>query len=779
MKRSILLFFVVFAFLALNSIAQTWTPSESSHFGVDGFETADFFLLTPQQLDDAYRWEASGLKNMNMAWNRTLSPTGGQFRWNVIEAVQGTYDWSKPDAFVNRVQAEGLHLLVLVHPYAQWDQPTKTDMNYDKPNNMTAFKRFIAKLVERYDGDGINDMPGLLYPIKYYEIGNEPESQTFGDAPGTYNDFMETVKAARDTAKIVYPDVKIVIAGATPIYDSRGFLNQVDSFWKGALNRSNAGSYFDIFNFHFFVGEYSQDISVYVDYWKQLLSAYGLSGKEIWLTETGTYSGTASNVDGTTWPVQTTTYQAGWWIKQASYALANGVSKLFWVFYYSDQTDWRSKVAFVNIDKTTKKAAYYAHKLMADKIDAYSSALQNAYAESGQYQTSGNFKFTVAGKPVYILWDDANGNVTLTGISTASVKTTKGVPRLNGDGSVALDNSGNPTFDTATVSVTNGQATIVLSSVPIYVEEIAAPPSAPTLISPTNNSTAIATTTTLSWNASNGATSYRLQVSTDSNFSTTFFDQSNITNTSQQVTGLSYSTLYYWRVNASNDDGTSDWSSVWSFTTQGTAPAVPTLLSPADGSTNILTTLTLSWNASSGAASYHLQVSTDLNFSTTIFDQNNITNTSQQVTGLSNSTLYYWHVNATNVNGTSSYSSTWSFTTINATSVEQYDYDKPITFSLSQNYPNPFNPTTTIRYSIPEETLHALQHVVLKVYDLLGREVVVLVNEEQQAGNYVVTFHQPRRDRVSTGGTSLPSGIYFYVIRAGNFTDAKKMMLLK
>lgn len=771
MKRLRLLFFIVFTFLALNSIAQTWTPSKSSHFGVDGFETADFFLLTPQQLDDAYRWEASGIRNMNMAWNRTLSPTGGQFRWNVIEAVQGTYDWSKPDAFVNRVQAEGLQLLVLVHPYAQWDQPTKTDMNYDKPNNMTAFKRFIAKLVERYDGDGVDDMPGLLYPIRYYEIGNEPEGNTFGNSPGTYNDFMETVKAARDTAKIVYPDVKIVIAGATPIYDSRGFLNQVDSFWKGALNRSNAGSYFDIFNFHFFVGEYSQDISVYIDYWKRLLSAYGLSGKEIWLTETGTYSGTASNLDGTTWPNQSTTYQAGWWIKQASYALANRVSKLFWVFYYSNQTDWRSKVAFVNIDKTTKKAVYYAHRLMADKIDAYSSALQNAYAESGQYQTSGNFKFIVNGKPVYILWNDSGGNATLTGFSSSQVKVTKAVPNLDGTGTVILDGTGNPTFESSNVAVSNGQATIALASAPVYVEEIVAPPSAPTLISPTNNATAIATTTTLSWNASNGAVSYRLHVSTSSNFSTTFFDQSNITTTSQQVTGLSYSTLYYWRVDASNNDGTSDWSSVWSFTTQGTAPGIPTLLSPSNGSTNISTISTLSWNASSGATSYRLQVSTNLNFSTTIFDQSNITNTSQQVAGLSNSTLYYWHVNAANANGTSSYSTIWHFTTVDPTSVEQDDSDKPKTFFLFQNYPNPFNPSTTIKYSIPSvgRDLISTYRVVLKVYDVLGREVAALVNEEQPPGNYVKTFH----------GTSLPSGMYFYILRANNYIAGKKMLLLK
>ncbi len=60
--------------------SQSWTAQKSSHFGVDGFETADFFRLAPLQLDTAYRWEAAGLRNSNVAWNRTLSPTGGQFR---------------------------------------------------------------------------------------------------------------------------------------------------------------------------------------------------------------------------------------------------------------------------------------------------------------------------------------------------------------------------------------------------------------------------------------------------------------------------------------------------------------------------------------------------------------------------------------------------------------------------------------------------------------------------------------------------------------------------
>jgi hypothetical protein len=85
-------------------------------------------------------------------------------------------------------------------------------------------------------------------------------------------------------------------------------------------------------------------------------------------------------------------------------------------------------------------------------------------------------------------------------------------------------------------------------------------------------------------------------------------------------------------------------------------------------------------------------------------------------------------------------------------------------FSLSQNYPNPFNPTTSLQY-----TIGSRQFVTLKVYDLLGREIATLVNEEKPAGEYEVEFD----------GSALTSGIYFYQLKAGEFTETRKMILLK
>ena len=105
-----------------------------------------------------------------------------------------------------------------------------------------------------------------------------------------------------------------------------------------------------------------------------------------------------------------------------------------------------------------------------------------------------------------------------------------------------------------------------------------------------------------------------MQVSTSNSFSSFIYNQSGLTNTSQQISGLNANTTYYWRVNATNIYGTSSWSNVFAFKTLA-PPLAPTLLAPTNNATEVALSPTLTWNAVTNAVSYTLQVSTSSSFS--------------------------------------------------------------------------------------------------------------------------------------------------------------------
>ena len=98
----------------------------------------------------------------------------------------------------------------------------------------------------------------------------------------------------------------------------------------------------------------------------------------------------------------------------------------------------------------------------------------------------------------------------------------------------------------------------------------------------------------------------------------------------------------------------------------------------------------------------------------------------------------------------------------------------PVSIELYQNYPNPFNPTTTIKYSIPQSGF-----VSIKVFNLLGQEVVKLVNKEKGAGVYSIEFSAKGGSPSSGNASNLTSGIYLYRIQSGDYSLTKKMILLK
>ncbi|MBP1657708.1 MAG: hypothetical protein H6Q31_2309 [Bacteroidetes bacterium] len=191
-------------------------------------------------------------------------------------------------------------------------------------------------------------------------------------------------------------------------------------------------------------------------------------------------------------------------------------------------------------------------------------------------------------------------------------------------------------------------------------------PAAPSPVYPAANAVDVEITPTMRWSKVADAVTYRLQMATDSLFvSGIVYNDSTLTDTVKAIPALNNLTKYYWRVNAKNTGGTSAYSATRAFTTISAVPLAPVHISPPNSAVNQQINVVLRWNKSVGAQTYRLQVATDGTFASGIVvNDSTITDTLKAMSGLANSTQYYWRVNAKNVAGTSPYSSPWTFTTV-------------------------------------------------------------------------------------------------------------------
>jgi len=267
------------------------------------------------------------------------------------------------------------------------------------------------------------------------------------------------------------------------------------------------------------------------------------------------------------------------------------------------------------------------------------------------------------------------------------------------------------------------------------------------------------------WNDCNGALSYGFQVFGGA---TTLISVSGLLLSEYTAPPHTFTpnSTYYCRINATYPAGTSPWSQIFNF---GTAPLPsnpPILLYPADSAEFISLTPVLDWSDVQYAASYRLQISTLPAFTSNVLDISGLSNSGYVITTsiLTICKRYYWRVNASNAGGTSPWSQIRTFTTACPAGVKQISSEIPAEYKLYNNYPNPFNPSTYIRYRITNN-----KYTTLKIFDALGREVKILVNEFQKAGTYEISFD----------AGDMPSGLYFCRLVSGDFSDTKRIMLIK
>jgi uncharacterized lipoprotein YddW (UPF0748 family) len=291
------------------------------------------------------------------------------------------------------------------------------------------------------------------------------------------------------------------------------------------------------------------------------------------------------------------------------------------------------------------------------------------------------------------------------------------------------------------------------------------PPEIPILISPADDSIRQRDTLILKWEYTAGAAEYYLELSRQPDFSDDILIQSTgLEDTSYTVTGLDGQQNYYWRVKSRNPAGDSEYSNIFRFET-GFPPAQE-LVSPLHAAVGISgEVVTFLWRSDTTAHAYRFQLSPLRSFpseymthDTTVTDDTSIT-----VFDLDKDRAYYWRVGGINDFGMGVWSSVWGFRTAQPVTAEREE-TLPAEFRLNQNYPNPFNPETVIVFEIPTTEL-----VHLRLYDLLGREVIEIFR-----GNLT-----PGKHRVLFNASDIPSGVYIYTLSAGSFSTSRKMLVIR
>ena len=231
------------------------------------------------------------------AWVR---PLPGRFIWGLMEPSEGDYLWKASDNWVRKWQEDRLGVLVMIWPFAQWDQnichaedpPVENPRvfpHYDSnlllrmysPCKPQSYSSWLSKVVERYDGDGFDDMPGLKYPIRHWEIGNEPDMQSPRHTlfQGDSEAYLNLLKLSYQTVKSADSNASVLIAAPSK------WTPEVIEYWEPIFG--GGSNFFDIGNMHSLQASNDFHASEY----RRQLDASGSNGKPFWITEAGVFMG--------------------------------------------------------------------------------------------------------------------------------------------------------------------------------------------------------------------------------------------------------------------------------------------------------------------------------------------------------------------------------------------------------------------------------------------------------------------------------------------------------
>ena len=368
----------------------------------------------------------------NVYWQRAF-----ELWWEEVEAKEGEFDWDDLDSRMQEINNNNVYPIVTIKPFANWDQDachedssyeaeshiaTKDNPKSDQtikvgaPCDIDAYAKFLAKAVERYDGDGEDDMPDLKIPVKYWEIMNEPSMQGGNEGGmgeelkffvGTSDEYLEILKKSYQTIKKADPEAKVLHAGMAGMQEN--FLD----FWRPIFDQGG-GNYFDIANIHTINTDKNRE-DMYIFKFKEFLAEYKLESKPIFITEVqfGDLVGEPENLAEFEKLIARSTV----------FALGLGADKLFYIenwLFWDTEKDPENKL---KVDQSALSGS--THKVylnLVDKLNSFDKVevLKQEYEEKskdldGATSSVCQYKFTNGNDVIYVLWGDAELPAEITG----------------------------------------------------------------------------------------------------------------------------------------------------------------------------------------------------------------------------------------------------------------------------------------------------------------------------------------------------------------------------
>lgn len=346
----------------------------------------------------------------------------GPFVWNVVQAEEGAaYDWSLADRVMKAAGDAEITESAVVYPYAAWDATetvpkercvgidfTYYDYKGGLPTDWDAYGKFLTAMVERYDGDGTDDMPDLTTRVEAWEIANEVEGPC-GAALADAANYAKLVKFSAPIIRAADPDALVSNGGALEIVGGNGSaIVATQEFWRTFFAEGGA-DVLDVLNIHYNREREGADETAdiwqqHLDFFSGLLAERGLD-LPIWVGEFGTYVGSpeartpppppagAPVLAVPTPPTQTEAFQAAWYFRYSVMGFASGARRFFVDLQGRDDTGIGGSALF---SQTGEPRAFLSTlQLLGANLDGFTSVTKIA---------DGQYRFETPTDTVYALW---------------------------------------------------------------------------------------------------------------------------------------------------------------------------------------------------------------------------------------------------------------------------------------------------------------------------------------------------------------------------------------